>query len=363
MKHIFLLGKESFNFYDPFIFSIVNSLSKKSTNPYVSYHISCFVRKKRFLPTNTNKTTFFKVHVPGLGPFSYWFYDVFSIYKTFRYIKKHHITNSTIVLFSTRSGIFLPFFTYKFKLFNTSLFVYCKKDVINGWTFLVRKLWSLSEYFCVRFSDILLSSANTLTSYLKETYKRTNPLIINLPYDLSVLDNEFHSFLSQFDIKPYDYYLVIGKFSQFGGIFNILNWFSKSNTTKKLVILCQKDSPSFKKSMSLDSSQDKRILFLNISRFEHLIYHLMKYCIALIHYSLLGINKQFLNTDLDILHLIIKSPFNRNIKLSNKLYFDEKDFLDVIKKADSLTPSKPFSKLDLDNTKVLNLVKTIENLF
>ena len=92
--------------------------------------------------------------------------------------------------------------------------------------------------------------------------------------------------------------------------------------------------------------KDKRILFLNITRFEHLIFYLIKYCRAFIHYNFWGINKQFSNNNFDILHLILKSPFNQNTELSKTLYFDEESFLDVIKKVDSLTLSKPSSNLD-----------------
>lgn len=365
MKHVFLLGKESFGCYNSTVMSIIISLAKKSSNPDISYHVSCLAHKKRFMPSNVNNTTFFGVRVPKLGYFSYIFYDILSLYKTFKYIRKYSITNSTILLFSSRVGIFLPLLEYNLKQFNTSVFVYCEPNIQKSiWDLFINALFHISQYFCIKYSNLMLSTSDELTSYFKTKYSRLNPSIVNIPCDLSTFDGEFDSFLKKFDCNLYDYYLIVGEFSQFSNIYNVLTWFTKCNTSKKLIVLSKKDSSSYRRiGPFLKLYNDKRIIILNTSRFEHLTLHLVKYCHAFIHYNLGGIKKDFYKYNLDTINLVMDSPFNQNTKLPHVLYFDEKNFTHTVEQADILTIPRSLPKLSTCDDKVLRLIKTIENLF
>ena len=57
------------------------------------------------------------------------------------------------------------------------------------------------------------------------------------------------------------------------------------------------------------------------------------------------------------------SPFNRNARLPNVFYFDEDNFNNVLEQVDSISIPRNSPELNLNNTKALQLVKTIENLF
>lgn len=365
MKHVFILGKELFCGYNTTVCSIIDSLAKKSSNPNIKYYVSCLAYKKRFMPSNVNNTTFFGVRVPKFGYFSYLIYDILSMYKTFKYIKKHSLSNCTILLCSSRIGIFLPLFKYKLKQYNTSLFIYCKQTTQTDMlTFFTDKILYLSQYFCIKYSNLLLSTSDELTSYFRNKYLSLNPSIVTITCDLSTFDGEFCSFLKQFDCNTYDYYLIIGEFSQFSNLYNVLTWFNKCTTPKKLIVLSRKDSSSYKKAMYFSELyNDKRILILNTSRFEHLIFHLVKYCHAFIHYNLLGIKKNFYKYNLDTINLVMDSPFNHNLKLPNILYFDQKNFTHIIQQVDALDNFKKAPNLDTYDTKISHLVQTIENLF
>lgn len=365
MKHVFILGKELFRSYNPTVCSIINSLAQKSSGSNVHYHVSCLAHKKRFIPSDINNTTFFDVHVPKLGFVSYLIYDILSMYKTFRYIQKHSLSNCSILLFSSRVGFFLPFFKYKLKQYNISLFIYCEQSMLKDmFDLFTNKLGDLSQYICTLYCDLMLSTSNELTSYFKTKYPRLNSSIVTIPCDLSTFDGEFYSFLKQFDCSLYNYYLIVGEFFQFSNIYNVLDSFTKCTTSKKLIVLSNKDSSSYRKIASyLQFYKDKRIIILNTSRFEHLLSHLAKYCHAFIHHNILGIKKYFHNYNLNTINLITDSPFNHNTNLPNVFYFDTTNFSHVIEQVDSLTITRDYSSLDTSDAKVSRLVQTIENLF
>lgn len=365
MKHVFVLGKEAFNQYNPTACSIIDALAKKSSNANITYHVSCLASKKRFLPSNVNNTTFFSVRLPKLGFLSYLIYDVFSLYKSFRYIKKHAIDDSSILLFSSRAGVLLPFFDYKFKKFNTTLFIYCERNTFQtAWTFFIKKVLCLSEYFCVQYSDVLLSTDNKLTSYFKNTYAKLHPSITTIPCDSSTFDWEFYSFLKQIDSTPYDYYFMLGDFSYLSNIVNVLTWFTKCNTTKKLILLSKKDLRPYKIiTPLLNLHDDKRIIILNTSRFQHLTLHLIKYCHAFIHHTLWGIKKNFEPYYRTTINLVMDTTFNRHTPLPNTLYFTQKNFSSIITEADSTIIPRINPNLNPDESNVSRLIQNIENLF
>ncbi len=357
MYHIFLLGREGFNYQDFLIYNITNSLFSNPENTDVYYHVSCLCTPKKMLPKNTNTTTFFNVSIPNLGPIKYLLYDLFSLIKCFNYIKKNKLNKSSIFLLSTRIGIFLPFFIEKFKKYNVSLYIYGEHNTKNIWTPIAKTIWKTSEYFCIKYSKMIISTNTNSKNYFLNTYKKLNAKITELNYDFSDFDKSFESFLKKFNLNLYDYYLLIDDFNVTSISNFVIEQFLKCNSTKKLVILSNKTSFLYKQSIiNLDFFKDNRIISLNIKRFIHQIPHLSTYCHAYIHSNKIATkNKYYFKHD--NLNLIIESLYNLKMNLPNTIYFNKETFLDIIKKTDSI--EKKSAQLKNSDNSINNILQDI----
>lgn len=361
MHYIFLLGKESFNCYNFLLYNLTNALLESSTNTNIVYITSILNKSKNHIIKNSNKTSFFNVKLPNFGPITYLIYDIISLIHCIRYVKKNKLQNSSIFLSSTRIGIFLPFFIKKIKKLNVSLYTYCERDSIekNIWTLFAKNIWEKSEYFCVKYAKTLIAPNSNLKYYFSKNYKNINPKIVNLNLELSTFDSIFESFLKKFNINIHNYYLLIDDFKITNTTNYIIDNFLKLDSTKKLIILSKKNSLLYKYSVAnLDFFKDKRIICINKERFINLIPHLSTYCHAYIHSSINAINNKnyFKNNNIN---LVLESPLNSNTELTNALYFNEKSFLDILKKVDKM-PIKN-STLKNTNVNILNLINILED--
>ena len=360
MHHVFLLGKESFNYYNFILYNIINTLLENSNNNIV-YHVSTLNKPKNYALKNSNNTIFFNIKFPRFGYITYLMYDLISLVRSFWHIKKNKLSNTSIFLSTSRIGIFLPFFIRKLKKLNISLYMYCERDNIeqNIWTFFAKNILEKSEYFCVKYAKALISTNSYLEQYFFQTYKNIVPEIINLSCDLSTFDTTFDLFLKKFNIEPYDYYLLIDDFKMTNITNSIIEQFLQCDTSKKLIILSRKTSFLYKHSVvNLNFFRDNRIICINTERFIHLIPHLCTYCHAYIHSSINTIkNKNYFKHD--NINLILESPLNSKINAPNTLYFNEKSFLETIKKADII--NKKNAKLKDTNADIIKLVNTLED--
>ena len=311
---------------------------------------------KRELPYKTNNSTFFNIRLPNIGSITYLIYDLISLIKSLKYIKKNRLNKSSIFLLSTRIGIFLPFFVQQFKKYNVSLYVYVERNDKNIWTPLVKNLWQKSEYICTQYAKSVILTNQDFEKCFPNS-KELSSKIVNLNCDLSTFDISFDSFLKKFDIHLHDYYFMIDSCKIFSRTNLVIDQFSNCNTTKKLVILSKKRSLSYKHSIiNSDFFKDNRIICLNIKRFVHLIPHLSKYCHGIIHSDMIATKNDYIENN--NLNLVLESSYNLRLNIPNTLYFNEKSFLDTIKKADNI--QKKCVRLQDSNNDIMELIDTLE---
>ena len=125
MQHIFLLSKEGFNYFNTQIYNIINDMVLNTDN---MYYISNLSLKKRLTKNTFNNVKSFNISLPKLGMLTYFLYDFLSLYRVIFYIMLHKLDNSSIILFSDRIGLILPFIKPVLKAYNISISVYCEKE-------------------------------------------------------------------------------------------------------------------------------------------------------------------------------------------------------------------------------------------
>ena len=358
MKHIFLLGKEGFNCYNSTIYGIIYNIISNSKDPDVMYYVSNLSFKKRFNTKNLRNVHFFNIHLPNLGRITYMLYDFLSLKKALKHARRHKPDNVTVFLFSTRSGVFLPLFKGDLKRTNVSLNIYCENDYssFDDWTTPFRLLSKFSLDMCVKYASCLLFTKDATKEYFHKTYNNANLRMSKLDFCSASLDKPFRTFLNEHGITYYNYYLLIDNSHSLGRISFVVRKFLESKTSKKLVILCRKDSLLYRNLIfEYDLSKDDRIKIFNIQRFIHFIPHLTKYCHAYIHSNIFGVNQDFIKSSFcyDIINIVLDCPFNQNIKLNNVLYYNDKNLTEVISKADNLAKKTNPTKSSTDNVGML----------
>ena len=337
-----MLGKEGFGYYNSTVYGIIYNIISNRKNPDVMYYVSNLSYKKRLTPKDLPNVSFFNIRLPKLGRITYMLYDFFSLKWALRQAKKHKFDNVSIILFSTRSGVFLPFLRRHFKRSNVSLNIYCEnhEPCCDDWTITLKLLWNMSLTMCVKYANCLLFTKDSTKEYFYKTFKDVNFKMTKLDYCEKQLDKPFRAFLSKYNITPYNYYLLIANPKASSLLSSVVGKFLECNTDKKLIVLCRKDTSLYKGLvLKYDLSKDDRIGIFNIQRFIHLIPNLTKHCYGHIHTNMFDINQDPLKTslDYDIVNIVFNSPFNKKVTSCNVLYYDEKNFIDVIYKADNLT--------------------------
>ena len=196
---------------------------------------------------------------------------------------------------------------------------------------------------CIRYSSCLLFTKDYTKDYLYGKFKNLDFNMTKLDYSPNVLDKPFLDFLNEHDISPYNYYLLIDGSLLLGKTSFVIGQFFVSTTTKDLVILCRKDTNAYKSlTFRYDLSKDSKIKLFNIQRFIHFIPNLTKHCYGYIHSNIFGIDARFLKASFnyDIVNIVFDTPFNQKANLCNALYYNEKNLVDVIYKADKLRLTK-----------------------
>ena len=337
MQHVFLLGKEGFNYFNTQIYNIINDIVLNTEN---TYYVSDLSLKNRLSKNNLKNVKHFNVSLPKLGILTYFLYDSYSLYRSFIYILCHRLSNCSIILFSSRSGLFLPFFKPFFKKNNISLLVYNERDDLlqNKFSMPIRILFNLSEYMAVKYADTVLYNKQSTKNYLLNNYKQLDFNLSYITYSNENANKNFEDFLNSFNLKYYGYYLFIDDGSFGSNIIPVVKGFLRSDTKKNLVILAQKGTLSHKYlNYKEEYLKDKRIIYLNIKRYIHLIPSISKHCYGFIHSNWGKLNQQFLNSPLkdEILNIVFDSPYNKKISLSHVLYYNRKNLSEILEYADS----------------------------
>ena len=112
------------------------------------------------------------------------------------------------------------------------------------WSAPVRMYWKLSERLMIKHADRVICDSKEIEKYINKEYSAYNPSTTFIAYgaDLSRStyaddDFKFTEWLSEQETKPYEYYLVVGRFVKENNFDIIIKEFLKSSSDKKLIII------------------------------------------------------------------------------------------------------------------------------
>ncbi|MGC6469879.1 MAG: DUF1972 domain-containing protein [Flavobacteriales bacterium] len=185
-----------------------------------------------------------------------------------------------------------------------------------------------AECLAVKFSDDLVSDSIGIQKYLHHKYNINSEYI---PYGATVFETPDEKVLEQYDLKPFEYDILIARLEPENNIESIINGFIKSDVNRKLVVVGSLKTKLARKIHQQTS--DNRVQFLdfipsletlnNLRYFSNLYFH---------GHTVGGTNPSLLEAmSSNALICAHNNIFNKSILESHAFYFDtENDITDLV---------------------------------
>lgn len=333
MKNVFIIGSKGIPAKYGGFETFVDELVSRKQNPNIQYHVSC-------LSNNSNEfiyndTHCFNVKVPNIGPAKAVYYDVESLKYCLNYIKKNNLSGSIVYILACRIGPFVG--KYVKKLHQLNCKVYVNPDGHEWkrakWNAAIKKYWKYSEKLMVKHADLLICDSKNIEKYIQQEYAKYNPKTTFIAYGAdtskSTLEDDDPQLLDWYkekNVKPKDYFLVVGRFVPENNYETMIREFMKSSTKKDFVLITNVEKNKFYEKLKQEThfDQDQRIKFVGTVYDKQLLKKIRENAFAYLHgHEVGGTNPSLLEalatTDLN---LLLDVGFNREVAENGALYWD-----------------------------------------
>lgn len=350
MQNVFIVGAKNLGNYGGYETFVDKLTEYHKENKEIKYHVA--IKDKEYGGFEKNNARCFKIKVPNIGPAQAIYYDVKALSECCKYIKEHNIYNPIVYILACRIGPFAKHFRKKIHKLGGRLYINPDGHewMRAKWSAPVRKYWKISEKMMVKQADLLICDSKNIEKYIKETYSQYNPETTFIAYGADIKksiladdDKKVTDWFKEKEVKPKEYYLVVGRFVPENNYETMIREFMKSGTTKDFVIITNVEHNKFYEELKVSTGfeQDKRIKFVGTVYDQELLKKIREQAYAYFHgHEVGGTNPSLLealaSTDLN---LLLDVGFNREVAEDGALYWNKGDgnLAGLIEKADSLT--------------------------
>jgi glycosyltransferase involved in cell wall biosynthesis len=191
----------------------------------------------------------------------------------------------------------------------------------------LRKFLKRAEAWAVKYGDVLIADSPGIRDHILKKYNKPS---IYIPYGAKIFQYPDFSCLTQWDLHPKEYFLVISRMEPENNIEMIIDGYLHSNKPFPL-ILVGKTNNGFGNYL-VKKYQDKKIRFLGSIYDEPLINNLRYYCAFYIHgHSVGGTNPSLLEAmSCACLIAAHRNIFNQAVLTDCAFYFDQPEELSNI---------------------------------
>jgi rhamnosyltransferase len=365
MQHVFIIGSKSMGAYGGYETFVYKLTEYHKENPNIKYHVACKAngggsrdestlagaRKISDQEFEYNNAICFKIKVPEwLKSAQALYYDVEAIKYSLSYIKSHHIQHPIIYILACRIGPWLSHFQTEIHKLGGKLYINPDGHewMRQKWSAPVRKYWKESERLMVKHSDLAICDSKNIEKYIQEEYRKYNPKTVYISYGsetrdskLSDEDPKFTGWLESKGLKPYRYYLAVGRFVPENNYEIMIREFMKSHSDKDFAIITT-DNPVFLNQLDakLHFRKDKRIKFVGTVYDRELLKKIREQAYGYFHgHEVGGTNPSLLEAlGSTRLNLLLDVGFNREVAEDSALYWtkQEGNLANLIDRADQI---------------------------
>ncbi len=358
MQHVFIVGSKgipgNYGGYETFVDRLTEC---HQNNRHIRYHVACKNMEKKEVKYHNARC--FSVKVPNIGAAQAVYYDLKALHMCCKYIEKHNIKNPIVYVLACRIGPFCGHYLRKLHSLGGKLYVNPDGHEWkrSKWNKPIRCYWKLSERLMVKHSDMLVCDSKNIEKYIKHEYGTYNPKTTFIAYGADILpktedeaamsaaSEQYHTWLKEKQLKPYGYYLIVGRFVPENNFETMIREFMRSDSKRDLAILTTADEDFYEKLQEkLDFEADDRIKFVGTVYERQLLFNIRKHAYAYLHgHEVGGTNPSLLEalsaTDVNML---LGVRFNREVGERAALYWDksEGNLAALINKADGFDENR-----------------------
>lgn len=144
----------------------------------------------------------------------------------------------------------------------------------------VQRFLKFAEYLAIKTSDLLIADSKGIKKYLKEKYDAHSQYI---PYGTNLFENPNVELIKRYDLKPFEYNLLIARMEPENNIETILDGVVSSVSDRMFLVIGSYETNRFGRYLKRKFALEKRIHFLgpmydiellnNLRYFSHLYFH------------------------------------------------------------------------------------------
>lgn len=369
MQNIFIIGSKgipaAYGGYETF----VDKLTERQVSHDIKYHVACAVdnadETKDF---EYNNAYCFSVLRRPVGAAKAVFYDIDALKWCISFIKKNKIKHPIVYILACRIGPFIG--KYVKQLHELGGVVFVNPDGHEWkrakWNMLVRRYWKTSEYGMVKHSDLLVCDSVNIEEYIKSEYAKLRPQTTYIAYGADVRRSKLEDksdkwieWLNKNNVRPYDYYLVVGRFVPENNYEIMLKEFMASSSRHDFVLVTNVNSEFLRElEYKTHFRSDPRIKFVGTVYDQELLKKVRENAFAYLHgHEVGGTNPSLLEAlSSTKLNLLLDVGFNREVAEGSALYWNKKEnsLSSLIEKVEQMSEEE----IELYNSSSLAVVKS-----
>jgi len=321
VRHVFIIGSKGLPARHGGFETFVENLTAKKKSENIRYHVSCLNSAEKSF--EHNGADCFGVNVPNnLGDAKAVIYDILALKKTAEFIRRNNIQNAVIYVLASRIGLFISL--YKDRLRELGIKLLINPDGLEfrrmKYNWIVRRYWKISEKYSVKNADLVVCDSREIQKYIENEYAKFKPETRFIAYGADLAKSqisddslELQNWYSKNNIKPGEFYLVVGRNIPENNFETIISEFSKSSSRRKLVIISNVNKRRFK----------GRAIFAGALYNQELLRKIREQAFGYIHgHSVGGTNPSLLEAMASTkLNMLLDVCFNREVGGNAALYW------------------------------------------
>lgn len=336
-SNIMIMGsrgfKRNYGGWETFVQNLIGNWKNDNTQFYV---LEIIYNKKEQGIINTDGVICPQIYTKARGSATMPIFCLKSLLYAIKYKKENNLQNVIFYIIGLRLGpvfqILRPYLRAK------KIHVIINPDGLEWkrakWNWFVKQYFKISESTMLKNSDYIVCDSEGIRSYIKQKYPKLKAPCDFISYGAYPVDSEKMTseaihFLEKNHVKPFEYFLIVGRFVPENNYELMIREFMKSSTSKKLLIICNYEKNTFYNELLYRTGFDKdqRIIFAGTLYDKSGLECVRSHAFAYIHgHSAGGTNPSLLEamstTKLNLLYNVV---FNQEVGQDAAMYFDEKE--------------------------------------
>lgn len=334
MQHVFIVGCKGIPAAYGGFETFVEKLTEYQSSLDIKYHVACAVDEP---PAEReyehNGAHCFCIERKKVGPARAIFYDVDALNWSIDYVQREGIEHPIFYVLACRIGPWAKHFAKRIHAIGGVLYVNPDGHewMRAKWPYPVRRYWKFSERLMVKSADLLICDSKTIEQYIHDEYAAYNPKTTYIAYGADVTrstladdDPKWLAWLDKHGLKPFGYYLVVGRFVPENNYETMIREFMASDSKRDFALVTKVDDKFLAQlEKRTHFKSDPRIKFVGTVYDQELLKKVRENAFAYLHgHEVGGTNPSLLEALASTqLNLLLDVGFNREVAEGAALYW------------------------------------------